>query len=191
MSAYSKLKGRRRKFVDAYIEHGECAAQAVREAGFKGKSARQRGYELLHEPEVQAAITERRAEAVTAAGVNILRTLREVAALAFFDITQLFSEDGSLKQPKDWPPGAGAAIAGLDVEDLFELHGEERVKIGQLRKFRTWSKPEALKLLMQYQKLLVDRHEHSGPNGTALAPPVFNLTFPDGGPGERAPTPEA
>ncbi len=191
MNAYLKLRGRRRKFVDAYIEHGENASQAVREAGFKGKSANQRGYELLHEPEVQAAILERRAQAIADAGVTHLRTLREVANVAFFDIRELFNDDGSLKPPKDWPDNAAAAIAGIDVEDLFELHGEERVKIGQLRKFKVWSKPDALRMLMQNQKLLVNQHELAGPGGTPLPAPTLGITFDDGAPGEPVPAAEA
>lgn len=52
------MTGQRKKFVDEYILTGS-ATKAARAAGYAEKSASQKGYQLLREPEVRSAIDER------------------------------------------------------------------------------------------------------------------------------------
>lgn len=56
-SALKRLKPQARRFLLAYIAEGN-AAEAARQAGYSEARARQTGSELLHQPEVQIALTE-------------------------------------------------------------------------------------------------------------------------------------
>lgn len=169
MSAYFTLKGRRRKFVDAYVEMG-IGTKAIVAAGYKGKRANQAAYMLLQEPPVQAAIAERKAEAMAEAGRTAVQVLEAIGETL------------------------DRCLQHVPVRDKLGNIETVTTPDGQLAAAYTFDAKNALKaaeLLGDFHKLFVKRLEHAGPNGQPLPPPVFNLTFPDGGPGERAPTPEA
>jgi len=187
LTAYLKLRRRHQIFVDAMVSEG-VGTKAMIATGFKGKRPDVAASKLLARPEIRAAIEERKAEAIAAIGVTHLRTLRELVAVAYFNPKALLNaETGELLPVHEWPDDAAAAIIGCDIEQLFAGKGKDREAIGQVVKPRAAPKVEALKLLMQYQKMLVEKHEHSGPGGKPLAPPMIGITFADGGPGTPAP----
>ena len=66
------------------------------------------------------------------------RIMKEVAFLAFFDKRRILDKNGNLLPLADWPEDVAAAVSDIDINDL--------------RRCRSWSKTEALKLLMQYKK---------------------------------------
>lgn len=73
-----------------------------------------------------------------------------------------------------------AKAAGVDgIRILHEL-----AIIGFDRKVGKATRLKSLELLGKNQRLWVEKHEHSGPGGQSLAPPVFNISFADGGPGK-------
>jgi phage terminase small subunit len=166
-SAYAKLKRRHQRFVDEYVLCGIGTA-SLRRIGYKGKRANKIACELLANPQVRAAVQERTAESIAEAGVNAVRTMRELAHIAYFDKRRLYGPDGELLPVSQWPEDVAAAVGSIEVEEIFEGRGEARAHTGRLRKVRVWPKTEALKLLMQYQRLLVEKHEVSGPDGVPL-----------------------
>lgn len=173
MSAYSKLRVRARRFVDAYVELGD-GAKAMRRLKFKGKRPDQAAYKLLQRPEVRAAIAERDAQAKANAGLTRTRTLIELRRVAYFDPRALQDKRGNPIPLHKLSDDVAAGIAGIDVEELFVGRGESRVQTGELKKYRYWNKVEALKLAMQLEGDLIERHEHAGPNGGAI--PVKDTT---------------
>ncbi len=167
MSAYSRLRRRRQLFVDAYVKCG-VGADAYREIDPKAKRPDQGACKLLAIPEVKAAIEERKQQAIVRAGVRQVRVLEELAAIAFSDVAELFDEQGNLRNLKEIRPAARAAIQAIDCEELLVGKGEQRRPFAVVRKLRTHSKVEALKLLGQYLKLFVERHEHTGKDGAPI-----------------------
>jgi phage terminase small subunit len=67
MSAYHKLRGRRKKFVDAYVETRDWGKAAIA-SGSTSKSPHKRGWDMGQVPAVAAAIAEREADATAKAG---------------------------------------------------------------------------------------------------------------------------
>jgi phage terminase small subunit len=76
-----KLTARQQRFVDEYLTDFNATAAAKR-AGYSAKSAHQRGYELVHNPDVAAVIKERGASDAEVLGITrgwILSRLQAIA----------------------------------------------------------------------------------------------------------------
>ncbi|MBN9520201.1 terminase small subunit [bacterium] len=97
--------------------------------------------------------------------VTIERVKQEYARLAFLDIRKAFDENGNLKLVHELDDDTAAAIAGLDVEELWEGRGEDRENIGRLRKIKLSDKRGALDSLATHLGMFVERHEHTGKDG--------------------------
>lgn len=158
------LNDRQRLFCAEYLIDLNATAAAIR-AGYSARSARSIAQELMVKPEAIAkvqALMKERAERTQVTGD---RVIHETARLAFADLRKLFDERGALLHVHDWPDDIAAAIASVEVEELFNGVGENRVHVGYTKKVKTWDKPKALEMLGRHLKLWVDRQEHTGPNG--------------------------
>lgn len=62
--------------------------------------------------------------------------LQELAKLAFFDPRKFFNPDGSPKHITDLDEDTAAALAGLEVQELFEGSGEQKYCYGLVKKIR-------------------------------------------------------
>lgn len=74
----------------------------------------------------------------------------QLHAIASFDVRVLFGENHQLLPVDQWPDEVGMAVAGVDLQDLFEMvesasgHGKDRVLIGYLKKIKVWDKLGAI-----------------------------------------------
>lgn len=87
--------------------------------------------------------------------------LQELRLMASFDIRDLYDDDGNLKPISSWPKHAAAAVAGIEINELFEGRGDEREMIGLAKKLKLWDKTKAIEQLGKTQKLFVDRVEET------------------------------
>jgi len=90
------------------------------------------------------------------------RILKEIKELSYFDIRKVLADDGSVLPPKDWPDEVAKAIVGMDVSDLFEGKGEERIQTGILKKIKFIDKVKAIEMQAKNLKLLTEQVEHIG-----------------------------
>lgn len=167
MENYRKLGPRLRRFAEGIAE-GLSAADAVRRIKPKARCPKQQGWKWRHLPTVSAAIEELETQAMENAGITSTRTWLEVARIAYFDHRKLVDDNGEQIPLHRLDADTVAAIAGIDVEELFSGRGEERAQIGALKKYRAWNKLDALKIILQAKKELVDRHEVTGKDGGAI-----------------------
>lgn len=93
---------------------------------------------------------KRKAEERLADLIDPKRLLREAARLAYSDVGQLFTPDGAMRPPQEWPPELRASIASVEMG------------VGGVEKVRLWSKPAAVEMLAKHLGLLRDRLEISG-----------------------------
>lgn len=142
--------------------------QAAIRAGYSKKTAGQAAGEQLKKPEIQARLREAIASRAARTEITADRVLAEYAKLAFLDIRKAFNENGKLKPIHEIDDATAAAIAGIEVEELFEGRGDDRKSIGTLSKIRLSDKRAALADVAKHLGMFVDRHEHSGPNGEAI-----------------------
>lgn len=166
LSAYLQLRRHEQIFVDLYVECGS-GPEALRRMGRKGtpKTLRTEAWRIKKKPGVREAIEERTEEAIEEAGVTKVLMLRQAARIANLDLRKLCDEDGQLLPAHQLPEEIATALGGLEVIEKVAPDGRVRAR---KYKYRHGGRTEALKLLMQYLKLLVDRHELSGPGGAPM-----------------------
>jgi len=162
-----KLTPKQEHFCQLYVTHWNAARAAV-EAGYSADSAKERGYELRHNPSLSKRIDELTEHALEEMGVTRGRVLSELAAIATADMTQAFDEMGQMKPLSEIPEDVRRSLNGLEVHEIFDGQGEDKHAIGLARKFKAYDKTKALELLGKKLKLFTDRHEHSGPDGKPI-----------------------
>lgn len=142
-----KLTERELRFVEEFIVSGN-AAGAMKLLGCKASSARQGGYKMLHVPRVAAEVNRRKAERAEKLGIDAEFMLKRLEAEAMAKISEIFNKNGTLKPIHDWPDiFQMGLVAGVNVEELYEGRGKDRVLIGYLKKVRFSDRFPRLKAL--------------------------------------------
>lgn len=162
------LNDKQRQFCAEYIVDLNGSQAAIR-AGYSTKTARSIAQELLVKPEAVAKVQALMDERARRTQVTADRVITEVARLGFADLRKLFDAKGGLLPVDQWPDDIAAAVASVEVDELFEGFGENRVQVGYTKKVKLWDKAKSLEMLGRHLKLWVDRHEHTGPNGGPIA----------------------
>ncbi len=80
----------------------------------------------------------------------------QLHAVSTFDMRKLF-KDGQLVPVEDWPAEIGAAVAGLDIEDMFEEVNDVKTLVGYLKKFKVWDKLKAIDSLGKQHGMFKDK----------------------------------
>lgn len=147
----SKAAAAQRKvaFAHAYIANGRNGTDAARKVGCPPKSAHTAAYEYLKDPEVVALISEATENAAKIVGLDVERTLREVARLAYFDHRRLYKPDGSFIPVHELDDDVAAAIASIEVDEVT-VGG---AVVGMTRKIKQWDKNSALEKAMKFHGL--------------------------------------
>lgn len=166
-SAKRALKPKQELFCQYYTSYWN-ATRAARDAGYSEKSAMELGYQLLQLPPVQERIEELSGHALKECGVTRERVLTELARIAFLDLRGAYAPDGSLLAPKDIPEDVIRAVAGIEVDEIWEGYGENRQQTGVTKKLKLNDKVRALDSLAKHLGLAPDRVEHSGPGGKPI-----------------------
>lgn len=160
-------------FCQKYVESGN-ASEAYREAynteRMKPETVNREAFELLQNPKIAARVEELKARQLKRHDVTIERVVREFARLAFLDIRKAFDDEGRLKDIHELDEDTAAAIAGVEVESLFEGKGKDREIIGRLHKLKLSDKRAALDSLARYLGMFVDRSE------VTLRKPIAEMT---------------
>lgn len=156
------LSAKHARFVAEYLANGRNATKAAEAAGYSKRTAKQQGSRLLTNVDVKAAIDAKTKKVLSKLEITAERTLLEIARIAYVDPAAFFDSDNRPLSIHEIPEDARRAIAGIEVDALYEGHGEDRYRSGDTVKFKAWSKNEALTALAKHFKLLTDKVEHSG-----------------------------
>lgn len=148
---------REQALVLAYLED-LVIASAARKVGMSAGAASQTLKRARVAEAVRWAIEQRAADA----SVTASRVLEEVRTLALTDVIgALYDDEGRPISPRSLPEAVRRCIASIEVEELYEGTGQDRVAIGRVRKIKVWDKLKAIDLLGKHLDLFRDRVEHS------------------------------
>lgn len=154
------LAPQQQRFCEEYLVDLNGTQAAIR-AGYSVRTAQEQASRLLSNVMVQAEVERLAAARSQRTQITADRVLQEIARLAFVDVRKLF--DGNrLKDLSALDDDTAAALASVEIDELYEYVDGHRHSIGQTKKVKVWNKTENLKLLAQHLRLLVERHEHSG-----------------------------
>lgn len=138
------------------------ATRAAERAGFSGKTANEKGSQLLAMPHVSLRIQGLMNERANEVKVTASDVLRELILIAKVDLAQAYNPNGTLKSIHEIPEETRRAISAIKVYEEFDGHGKDRFQCGESREVKFWDKPKALEMLGRHLKLFTDKVEHSG-----------------------------
>ncbi len=140
----SKRLNRFQKRFCQQVALGVTPTQAVRNVGWEGTRPDVKGYKLMALPHIREYVDKLQADALATAGVTRAQIAKELARIAFADPRKILNDEGGMKPLHTLDDDTAAAIAGLDVEELYEGRGADREQVGVVRKVKMWNKREAL-----------------------------------------------
>jgi phage terminase small subunit len=166
-----KLQRRHKLFCDHYLTGmtGSDAYRQIEPDAGQGR-ARDGAYRILKRPEVKAYLAERRKDLSEATGVRAEQIVRELSMVGFSNIKKLYNEDGSIIPVHLLPDEVAASLSGIDVEALYEGSGKDRIRVGDILKFKAWPKVDALEKLAKILGFMVEKVEV-----TDEQPPIIQL----------------
>lgn len=166
--ATPKLSDRRALFVKELLaDPKRNATEAARRAGYSGRCCHITAMNLMRNQWVMAEIEKHDAPRMHRLDITAEKVLRELAAIGFADMGDYldFDAEGGVRINLDKVPEGGTkAIMEVTQESRWEGRGDDAEKI-TITKFKLHPKTQALELLARHLGILVQRHEHSGPDG--------------------------
>lgn len=162
------LTGEQAEFCRLYLESGN-AVEAYRAAypGRDGSDAQVKRLAagLLAQRLVSDRIAELSRAHLARHVVTVDRVIEEYRRLAFLDVRKAFDVEGNLRPLHELDNDTAAAVAGLEVEDVYEGRGQERRVVGRVRKVKITDKIRALDSLAKHLGMFIERAEITGAGG--------------------------
>lgn len=121
--------------------------KAYQLAGYKSQtdeSAMASASALLRIPKIQARLAYKRAQLAKKTDISAERVIKEFARIALSDLSELYDEDGNIKDIQDIPEDLRRAIAGVEHVAEFDKGGKIT---GFTKKIKLWDKTKALENL--------------------------------------------
>lgn len=165
MAKPKPLSPKQRAFCREFVIDHNATKAAIR-AGYTERSARSEASRLMTKVNIQEEIEILDAEVAKAAKVDAERWLKEIARIAFSDLSQAFTPEGKLLPIVEMPEDIRRAIIGMEVEELWEGPPGDKFEAGVTRKIKLGDKVRALEMVGKYLKVLTDRVDHSSSDGS-------------------------
>jgi phage terminase small subunit len=144
---------KQKRFVNEYLLDLNASQAAIR-AGYSEKAANVKGSFLLSLPKVREAIAAAMQARNREVEIDNTRLLKRLVEEAEADIADIFDAAGNLLPVNEWPLiWRQGLVQGIEVEELFEGHGEDRVQIGHVRKIKLDNRVKRLELIGKHVKV--------------------------------------
>jgi len=143
---------KQKRFCELYLtKYYGNATQSAIHAGYSKKTAYSQGQRLLKNVEIIKYMSKLKAELLEEMKNDHYNTIKNLRALANFNIQDLYDEKSNLKLIKDLPSEVAYAISS--TETIIKKDGEEWDIITSMK---TESKLKALETMSKIQKLYED-----------------------------------
>lgn len=134
-----QLTERQEAFCQHYVNTLN-GAKSARLAGYSEEAAKEQASRLLTDVNIQDKISELRKYVADKYNATRERIVQEYARIAFFDVRNIYLEDGGLKSPVNLSDDEAAVVSGVEVEEIRV----EGVSVGQTKKVKIVDKKGAL-----------------------------------------------
>lgn len=169
MPSKAKLTPKQEAFVAQYLLDLNATQAAIR-AGYSEKTAQQQGSRLLLNVVVQEAIAKGQNKTAEKLEITKDRIVEELAKIGFSNMLD-YMRAGSDGDPyldfSDLTREQAAALSEVTVEDFKDGRGEDARDVRRI-KFKLHDKKGALVDLAKMLGFMVEKHEHSGPDGAPI-----------------------
>lgn len=153
---------RRRKFCLEFIKDFN-GTRAAERAGFSKKTSGYKSVSLLKEPKVQETIRGLIKDQEIRLGITADKILALSYEIASADIIGCFDEHGALKKVEDIPEALRRTISSIDIDEIWEHEGREKIQIGVTKKIKFWNKDKQIEFLGKHLKLVADMPDEKPP----------------------------
>jgi len=159
--AYSaeQLTEKQKRFCEEYLIDFNGTQAAIR-SGYSKKTAKEISSENLTKPNIQGYIKELISKQQERTEITADKVLKELALIAFFDVSSLYSEDGTLKSITELPEEVTKAIHS--VKNRIEKQGQDKEDWAEIKEIRSHDKLKALELIGKYFAMFTDKVRHDG-----------------------------
>lgn len=124
------------------------ATKAAIEAGYSKKTARSLGQRLLTNADIQKAIAAGKEDREEKTKVDAEWVLVNLADMIKADPSDIIDEDtGAYKRIHDWPLVWRRMLSAADVQEIWETEGKNKIKVGEIVKYKFIDKLKAFELL--------------------------------------------
>jgi len=171
------LSNKQIRFCEEYLVDSNSTQAAIR-AGYSEKTAYSIGSENLKKPEIADYLKILKEKQTERTFISADKVLREAAKLSFSDIRDYYNEDGSLKNITDLSDDAAAALAGVEVDEIFEWIDGNKKHVGYSKKIKLYNKLDGIEKLMKHLNLYEKDRNAAAANITVPAPIVYNTAPP-------------
>jgi phage terminase small subunit len=137
----------------------EAYKQAYDAENMTDKSIDEKACELAANVKVKSRLEELSNELRLRNMVTVERVLTEYAKLGYFDVRNLFNNDGSPIPIQELDDETAAALAGLDIQEVYEGTGDNRKFVGYTKKYKLPDKKAALDSMAKYLGMFTDKVE--------------------------------
>lgn len=160
-------------FAYEYFNNKGDGTNAAIAAGYSKKTAAQQATRLLKRVQVKQILEALNAKLETKAIVTKERLINELESIALFDLRTLYDDNGALLPVKELSQAAGAAITGIEVLEVFEGTGKDRVHMGNTVKIKMNSKTTAIETILDTMGWKAPKKiSNTDPEGNAVTPPM-------------------
>jgi phage terminase small subunit len=149
------LNDKQIRFCEEYIIDLNATQAAIR-AKYSKRTAEAQGSRLLRNVKVQEYLQKKKEKIAAKLEISQERTMLEIARVAFQDVRKFYDAEGRLIPIHELSDDAAAAIAGFEVDELFEFEDGHKNKIGLLKKIKRYDKTKALEMLAKHFKIYTD-----------------------------------
>jgi len=143
------LTPKQERFCLAYVETGN-ASEAYRRAystgNMKALTVNDGAAKLLKNPRIAHRIQELQQQAQERTEVTIDHIIKELATVGFFDIRNIYHNDGTLKHPKQLDAETAKGIQEITIKRIITENGETVETV----KYKLHNKLQALDMLMKH-----------------------------------------
>lgn len=151
-------------FVIEYLKDLNGKQAAIR-AGYSENTAVDIACENLQKPHIRKAVDIQLEARASRTLITADKVLHELFLIADCDPLDAFEANGDLKPMHEIPIHVRKAIAGMEVEAMYEMEPKEKgpgmnkVEVGLLKKLKFWDKGRAQENLAKHLRLLSERFE--------------------------------